>query len=318
MWIEGRQATKMSSETIIKDGYKIVIGRKRTRITTYENLLLHTTHPIDENKPKKIKPSIPSSYADHNYWLRQKKRRETVRELAYNSFEYLNATMITLTFNRPMLYLTEAHKIFNNFIKRVNDHYDNFRYLATFSRQTNGNWHYHVLTNLPAVTDNSTITELWQNGITYISYFDKQCKFDTAVEYLIGNMASSSQDTKGKHGYLASKNCERNIVITSYKSKDAEQFDEIFPQIQRANNKILYETKNHLGIKGTNVDEETGEIFELTIPNREFDSVMEQAGYESWDTTFTHLTSSARFDEQFSILMPATPKKKKYKRKKTK
>ncbi len=307
----------MPSETIIPNGYKITIGRNRTRITTYENLRLQTTHPLDEEKPKKLKPSIPSDYADHNYYNRQRQRRETVKELAYNSFEYLNATMLTLTFDRPMTDLTEAHKIFYRFIKRVNDHYDNFRYLATFSRQTNGNWHYHVLTNFPATTKNSTLSELWQNGITYISVFDKQSKFTTAIDYLIANMASSSADTKGKHGYLASKNLERNITITSYKKSDAEQFDNIFPQIQKSHNKILYETKNHLGIKGTNVNEETGEIHEFHIPNQELDAMLENAGYENWETTFTHLTSSARFDEQFSILVPATPKIKKYKRKKS-
>lgn len=307
----------MSSETIIKDGYKIVIGRNRTRITTYENLRLQTTHPLDESKPKKIKPSIPSDYADHNYYNRQRQRRETVRELAYNSFEFLNATMITLTFDRPMTDLTEAHKIFYRFIKRVNDHYDNFRYLATFSRQTNGNWHYHVLTNFPTTTKNSTLSELWQNGITYITYFDSQSKFDTSIRYLIANMASCSQDTKGKHGYLASKNLERNITITSYKKSDADQFDTIFPQIQKANNRILYVTKTHLGVKGAYEDPDTGELHEFHIPNYELDTMMENAGYENWETTFTHLSSSARFDEQFSILVPATPKPKKYKRKKS-
>ena len=130
-------------------------------------------------------------------------------------------------------------------------------------------------------------------------------------------MASSSADTKGKHGYLASKNLERNITITSYKKSDAEQFDNIFPQIQKSHNKILYETKNHLGVIGTNVDEETGEIHEFHIPNQELDAMLENAGYKNWETTFTHLASSARFEEQFSILIPATPKSKKYKRKKS-
>lgn len=306
----------MSSEAIIKNGYKLTIGRKRTRITTYENLRLQTTKPKD--KPKKPEQSNPSSYSDHNYYNRQRQRRETVKELAYNSFEYLNSTMLTLTFNRPMTDLTEAHKIFYRFIKRVNDHYNNFRYLATFSRQANGSWHYHVLTNLPATTQNDTISELWQNGYTYITFFDTQSKFDTAITYIIANMVSSSQDTKGKHGYLASKNCERNLIITSYKTSDIEQFDNIFPQIQKAKNTILYEAKSHLGVKATYEDPETGELHEVHIPNQELDAMMVSKGYEEWETTFTHLTSSARFEEQFTTLVPATPKPKKYKRKKSK
>ena len=150
--------------------------------------------PIERMSQRRRNPkqSIPSSYADHNYYNRQRQRRETVKELAYNSFEYLNATMLTLTFNRPMTDLTEAHKIFYRFIKRVNDHYDNFRYLATFSRQNNGNWHYHILTNFPAATKNDTISELWQNGYTYITYFDTQSKFDTSIKYIIYQLVNIS------------------------------------------------------------------------------------------------------------------------------
>ena len=48
---------------IIKGAYKIKMGRHRTQVTTYENLTLQTTHPIKEDKQKKIKPTIPSDYA---------------------------------------------------------------------------------------------------------------------------------------------------------------------------------------------------------------------------------------------------------------
>jgi len=305
-------------ETIIKQGYKLELGRKRTRITTYENLRLHTTNPIKEEKPKKIKPSIPSNYADYNYYNRICKRRNKIRELAYNSFEYQNAIMITLTFDTPTHELQQAHKQFKKFIQRVNSHYDGFRYLATFSKQKNGNWHYHVLCNFKPTTKNSTIRELWKNGITYITYFDKQSRYDTAIKYLISNMEDAAGDIKGKHGYLASDNLEKNIVLTSYKAEHEKEFDEAFQRVLNNNRKILYSTKNHLGIQGENVNEETGELFTYTIPDRELDPALEQAGYFSWDSVFTHLSSSARFEEKFSILQTAVPKQKKFKRTKVK
>jgi len=301
-------------ETIIEQGYKLVIGRNRTHITTYENLRLHTTQPMDEDKPKKIKPSIPSDYADHNYYNRIKQRRSKIRELAYNSFEFENSVMITLTFNQPMTELEQAHYEFKKFIQRINSHYDGFRHLATFNRQKNGNWHYHVLCNLKPTTKNKFIRDLWGKGITYITYFEKQTMFDTAIKYLISNMEESAGETKGKHGYLASDNLEKNIVLKSYKLNDIKEFDEAFERILESRRNILYSTKHNLGIQGETVNEETGEVATYTVPNIELTPHYEQAGYSSWDSIFTHLSSSARFDEKFSILQTATPKPKKFKR----
>lgn len=309
------------SETIIKQGYKLELGRKRTRITTYENLRLHTVKPTKtakKEKKKEIKSSVPSAYADYNYYNRIKSRRNKIRELAYNSFEYKSAVMITLTFDTPTRELQQAHKKFKQFIQRVNSHYDGFRYLATFSKQKNGSWHYHVLCNFKPTTKNSTIRDLWKNGITYITVLDKSAMFDTAIKYLIDNMEEAAGDIKGKHGYLASDNLEKNIILTSYKAEHEKEFDEAFQRVLESKRSILYSTKNHLGIQGETVNEETGEMFTYTIPDRELDPVLEQAGYSSWDSVFTHLSSSARFDEKFSVLQTAVPKQKKSKKAKSK
>lgn len=310
------------AENILPQGYKIILGRRRTRIVAYENLRLQTTQPIKEDKPKKIKPSIPSNYADFNYYNRMKQRRDTIRELAYNNFENVYSTMITLTFesdkNQNFTNLDNAHKAFKTFIQRINHHYNNFRYIATFNRQRNGNWHYHMLSNLPMSTRNRDIKAIWGNGITYVSQIRTQTEFDTSVQYLINNMTDSASDTRGKHGYLSSKNLERNIVLTSYKAGDIKEFDKAFERILESNRTILYSTQNHLGIQGETVNEETGEIATYTIPDQELDEMLENAGYKSWDSTFTYLSSSARFEEKFSTILPATPKPKKFKRAKGK
>ena len=62
------------------------------------------------------------------------------------------------------------------------------------------------------------------------------------------------------------------------------------------------------------VNEETGEIFEITIPDKELNKTLEDAGYESWDTVYTHLSSSADFSDKFAELKPATLRPKKFKR----
>lgn len=307
------------AEHFIEDGYKITIGRRRTRITAYENLRLQTTQPIKEDKPKKIKPSIPSDYNGFNYYNRMKARRERIRELAYNNFDTVYSTMISLTFavadaKADYTVLENAHREFKKFIQRMNDHYTNFKYVATFNRQRNGNWHYHLLCNLPISTRNKEIKELWRNGSTYITRIETQGDFDTVVQYLINNMSEAAEDIKGKHGYLSSKNLESNIVLTSYKADDAAEFDAAFERILDSNRKILYSTKNHLGIQGQTVNEETGEVASFTIPDRELDPMLENAGYQSWDSTFTYLSSAARFNEKFSDILPATPKPKKFKR----
>lgn len=307
------------SETIIPEGYKLVIGRRRTHITTYENLRLQSTKPIKDDKPKKLKPSVPeqlitesSRYADFNYYQRNKKRRDRIRELGYNSFDFEHSVMITLTFNIPMTHLEEAHYLFKKFIQRVNSHYDNFRYLATFSRQTNGSWHYHVLCNFKPTMKNEMVNSLWTHGFTYVTWFKNQALFDTAIQYLIDNMAAEGEEKRGKRGYLASSNLESNIVLTSYKEQDQAEFDEAFQRVLENNRRILYQSQFHLGIQGETVDTDTGEVHTYTIPDETLTPMLENAGYKSLDSVFTHLTSAARYDEKFSIIQTATLKQKKF------
>lgn len=305
---------------IIKNGYKFKIGRRRTQITTYENMKLQTTQPVKEDKPKKIRPNIPSDYAALNYYNRMKKRRNVLEELCYNNFSMTEATMLTLTFagspdtGKSFTDIAEAHHEFKKFIQRVNSHYDNFKYAATFSRQSNGRWHYHVLCNFSHQVKNDEIRKLWKNGITHTTYVDSASLFRRVVNYLVENMNEVSGELNGKHGYLAAKSMEKDIIITSWREEHEKEFEKAFEKVNNAPRKILYETRNHLGIKGKQINEETGREFEVTIPDMEINSLLEQAGYESWDTVYTHLTSHADFSDRFSALTTATPKHKKFRR----
>lgn len=317
----GKQSQSQSTE-YIENGYKIKISRNRTRIITYENMQLQTTHPIKSNKKKKIKPSIPSDYADYNYHNRMKQRRETVKEICYNNFELPNVVMLTLTYDSTKLDpavcsdLEQSHYVFKKFIQRVNSHYDNFRYLATFNRQSNGNWHYHVICNFPNSISNNIINPIWNNGISYVTSVKSRADYDNAIKYLINNMDAASGELKSKKGFLYSKNCERDIIVDSWHAGQEQEFIEAFDRVEKANRTILYEAKNHLGIKGETVNEETGEIAEYHIPDRELTPALQQAGYKSWDTIYTHLSSAADFSDKFAPLLPATPKPSKKNNKK--
>lgn len=316
----GKWEVVAMGEEYIKDGFKIKIGRKRTHITTYEDMVLQTTHPIKKDKPKKIKPSIPSDYANFNYHNRMKKRRQDVKEICWNNFDLPNVVMLTLTFDQEnnkeknFTHIEEAHHEFKKFIQRVNSHYQDFRYIATFNRQKNGNWHYHIMCNFPHTIKNEEIKALWKNGITYITYIDTMEGYNRAIKYLIDNLDEAGDSLRGKHGFMCSRSVERDIELVSWKEDRYNEFLEAFKKVKDNKRTILYETKNHLGIKGTHVNEETGEAIEVHIPDRELTPMLENAGYEEWNTIYTHLSSTADFSDKFSELKPATLRPKKFKR----
>lgn len=300
----------------IKNGYKITISRRRTMITTYENLMVQASQPIKEKKQPQRKPSIPSAYAAFNYHNRKKRRSQKVRELCWNNFEPQKACMVTLTFREEEQYADydKAYSEFKRFIKRVNSHFENFIYVATFSRQRNGNWHFHVLCNFDKSVTNEVIAGLWKQGYTYKTEINGVDKFGAVAQYLVDNMYESAQESCGRYGYLASRKLEHDKIIISFHAEDSEEFEKIFPLINDAPRRILYSTKMHLGVHGEEVNEETGEVFRVEIPDMEMNTVLQNAGYESWDTTFTHLSSSADFSDRFRPITVATPKQKKFKK----
>ena len=309
------------------DGYKIKAGRKRTQVTTYQDMPLHRIHPAKKKKKKtgtsdtSGTSGTPSSYADYNYHNRMNKRRNTIQEIFHNNFDIPHVVMLSLTYDTTKLSssicsnLEQSHREFKKFIQRVCSHYDNFKYLATFNRQRNGNWHYHVMCNFPSDISNTIIKNLWKNGLTHITRIRSKADLETAIKYLITNMENASGELKKKRGYLCSKNCERDHTLTSWHEDTQDEFQEAFERVENTSRTILYETHNHLGIKGSTINEDTGEIAEYHIPDRELNSTLEKAGYESWDTTYTHLSSSADFSDKFAPLLPATEKPKRRKNK---
>lgn len=106
----------------------------------------------------------------------------------------------------------------------------------------------------------------------------------------------------------------RDKVITSWREEQEAEYQQAFERLKTEKTKILYETRNHLGVRGERVDESTGEIYSVTLRNEKFTNALKNAGYENLDTVYTHLSSAADFSDYFAPLQVATPKPKKFKR----
>ena len=146
-------------------------------------------------------------YATYNYAKRVKKRRSTFKTLAYINFHIPNVQFVTLTFDSRIVNnandLQTCHKAFQKFIKRIRHQYDDFRYLAVFSRQTNKNWHYHMICNFDESVTGKAIRELWTYGIIHNTVVTKYDEFDTKVSYCVDNMERNSwEELQGEKGYL--------------------------------------------------------------------------------------------------------------------
>ena len=117
---------------------------------------------------------------------------------------------------------------------------------------------------------------------------------------------------------MYSKSMEKDIELVSWREEQFDEFLEAFEKVKNNKRQIMYETRNPLGVKGTRVNEETGEEFEIHLLDRELTQTLKDAGYEEWETIYTHLSSSADFSDRFSELKPATLRPKRFKRTKTK
>lgn len=182
----------------------------------------HTDKSDEEQvAPKSSVKKNTGKYATYNYAKRVKKRRSTFKTLAYINFRIPNVQFVTLTFDSRIFDnandLQTCHKAFQKFIKRIRHQYDDFRYLAVFSRQTNKNWHYHMICNFDETVSGKTIYEIWSYGIVHNSVLTRYDEFESKLSYCIDNMEQVSWDElQGEKGYLSSKGLQNKIVLRSW------------------------------------------------------------------------------------------------------
>lgn len=326
--------------------YRLEIGARRTRVIVYEEhkkfecpyVAEEDAEDISEQaaeSPEKNKAlerifgnleevqsqnmteapaaSKPSRYEQFNYIKRMKVRRETIRELVYNNFDTPYVSMITLTFdserfeNLDFTDLNVAHKEFKKFIQRMNFNFDNFKYVATFSRQQNNNWHYHMICNIGNLTTKEQIEKIWNRGLVWVVYIFKESKLREEVNYCIDNMGQvAASDLKHEKGYLASKGLRRNLILCSWKPEEAKAAEELFNRIKEKPHTMLYSTSHLKGSKVRLTDDEDG------IGNVRYNDGLSglEAGEEKWMAKTHYISSSERLKELFPLLPEARLKKK--------
>lgn len=296
--------------------YKLEIGARRTRVVVYEeHVEFNSPFPLmgatdKDGESTKVLPTEPSRFEQYNYMKRMKARRQTIRELVYNNFDTPNTTMITLTFDSqqfPSLDFTDlkiAHKEFKKFIQRINFRFDNFKYVATFSRQENQNWHYHLICNISNSISKAVIEAIWNRGHVWLTYIFKESVLRDKVNYCIDNMEEIAySDLRMEKGYLASKGLRRNIVLHSWKPEEAEAAEELFNQIKNEPHTLLYSTTH---LKGTKI--KSNLLPGVAIYNTGLNS--HKSGADDWVAKTHYISSSVLLKQLFPLLPEAKLKKK--------
>ena len=234
-----------------------------------ENLMVSDTAPSD-NKPMsdamatifsvannssleddKVSPTINKStkkndgkYAKYNYAKRVKQRRSKFKTLAYINFMIPNVQFVTLTFDSRAFEsaddLDTCHKAFQKFIKRVRHQYDDFRYLAVFSRQRNKHWHYHMLCNFDETVSGKTIREIWSYGIVHNSVLTRYDEFESKISYCIDNMEQVAwDDLQGEKALLHTRGLQDKIVLRSWNENEHDMAFECLREILGSTDKPI-------------------------------------------------------------------------------
>ena len=268
-----------------------------------------TPSPTDET---------PSPNADRNYIRRMRKRASIVKEKCKNCFSVDNAVHVTLTFDKQKCAdidpkdIKQTHNAFNKFIKRVNRRYEGFCYVATFDKQSNGNWHYHVMCNFPIVKTSGTtaniLKELWQCGRVYVSEILSKKHFNNCVRYLNINMFNHDSDKHGIKGYLASRNAKSKIVVSSGRVADNAKFKKIDGDVKQYPLEKIYSTSKRVGF----IKEVNGVKKVIIDFDNEYNCV--PTGYKPLDMGISAFSSPVKYDNLFPKLesakaKPISPKK---------
>ena len=229
---------------------KITLGARRTCVAAYDGVQLQ---PPVKNKnsssTRSFNRSGPSPFAEFNYMRRLKERKNNFYAIIYNNFQASHSVMVTLTFSPQNPHsshnfvsgnLAQAHAEFVKFIKRLNWYYEGFKYIAVFSRQQNGNWHYHMICNITDMTQTQWM-KVWKLGFVWVSEIQTTEALRTKAIYCVKNMMEDAgNELHGENGYLCSHKLKRNLVFRSWNPDEEEECWSLFEQIKDKPCKELY------------------------------------------------------------------------------
>ena len=180
--------------------------------------------------------TVGGRYTLYNYKKRIKERAAKFRSYAFINFSKKNTQFVTLTFDNRIVTdadkLDVAHSCFRKFIKRVQSRFTDLRYAGTFSRQKNGNWHYHMFFNFDESVSGKEINDMWQYGVAHCTLITSGDDFYSKISYCIDNMYKVSySDLKGEKGYLHANKLQSSIEFRSWDEKEADKAYELLHEI---------------------------------------------------------------------------------------
>ena len=173
------------------------------------------------------KPSGTGDYYEYNQNRRYIRIRAQIRNLCRNNFCENNSMHITLTFDakrfpqKDFTNLKTAKAEFSKFIKRMNDHYDNFRHVTVYARQENRNWYFHMLCNLDVNTQQKFIEEIWGLGIVDTAHKGDKLAFKRIVKYMCDNMEDDFNELTGERAVLYSRGLQDNLKLKYWDKEDS-------------------------------------------------------------------------------------------------
>lgn len=202
------------------------------------------------------KPTGTGNYFEFNQHLRFKELCARIKHLCRNNFYEDNAMHVYLTFDsksfpeKDFKDLKTAKAEFSKFIKRMNEHYDNFRHVTVYARHENGNWHFHMLCNLDVNTRQQLIEEIWGHGAVDTSYKSDRIAFYYSVYYLCKNLKKNFDEYVNKRAFAYSKGLQDNIYLRQWKLEENYIIAEILNSISSGNIQIK-ETGNSFYLYGS-------------------------------------------------------------------
>lgn len=140
--------------------------------------------------------------------------------------------------------LAICNKEFKKFIQRMTYRYDGFKYVAVMGKQSNGNWHYHMICNIAYIRF-AELKEIWGLGGAYIKKIGNKEQFAKSKNYLKKNMKEAATYLEGKKGYLASKGLSRNIELRSWVEKESNEYTKQARRLEEIKKEVDY-TRKHI------------------------------------------------------------------------
>lgn len=277
----------------IEEFVKIKICRNEAYI-----IVTNGPTPVCRKKTKNVQSKMKSKNADKNYQKRQAKRNSAIKDIFETNFGQGNI-FITLTFDPAtfdkddIMNLDFTHGEFKRFIQRMNRRYEDFIYLATFSRQQNGAWHYHMVTNLVMAENLYIVQETWGNGNCNCKNLYSGDYYTNAKDYMCKNAEEFADDKRSRRGYLCSKNVLRPIVLCMNKIEDESLFEQAFDEILEHGIKPLSESRTVRGITKQSEDVIASvKTFDMQFDKKLTDELKKQGYNEVYSETAVYVTNT--------------------------